>query len=371
MGVQSSERVPRMEEGIQLLRAFWGPEPVSHRGRFYTFEEVQALPKPVQRRVPLIIASNPAINGDPATEERVLRRIARLADGWQTDGTPAAVFRDRWTRIRQYAAEAGRAHEVTDASLHLMVNINPDAEHARRESVEFLDRYYGTGAIAGSKIEHWLAAGPVSAVIDKIALFLEAGCTTPILRFTSPDQRRQLDQFLERVAPTLTTLGARLSGATSLSSLSGMSGRRVAVGRRRTKAPSDGSSAPATESRVRSTRVRRSLASEAYVILKGRILRCEIAPGERLTEARLVRELGLGKTPIREALVRLIHDRLVRNMPRHGYEVTPITLADVEDLFRLRLILEPAAMGLAAGRIDVAAPGPPAGAVSGCVLLAR
>jgi DNA-binding GntR family transcriptional regulator len=86
--------------------------------------------------------------------------------------------------------------------------------------------------------------------------------------------------------------------------------------------------------------------------LKGRIIRREIAPGERLTEARLVRELGLGKTPIREALVRLIHDGLVRNMPRHGYEVTPITLADVEDLFRLRLILEPAAMELAAGRID-------------------
>src|SRR5437762_2848785 len=101
MGVQSSERVPRMEEGIQLLRAFWGPGPVSHRGRFYTFEEVQALPKPAQRRVPIIIAANPVVTGDPVIEERVLRRIARLADGWQTDGTPAGVFRDRWTRLRE------------------------------------------------------------------------------------------------------------------------------------------------------------------------------------------------------------------------------------------------------------------------------
>jgi DNA-binding GntR family transcriptional regulator len=131
-----------------------------------------------------------------------------------------------------------------------------------------------------------------------------------------------------------------------------MGGGRIALKRRRTKAPSDGTSAPATEPRRRSTRAGRSLASEAYAILKGRIIRREIAPGERLTEARLVRELGLGKTPIREALVRLIHDGLVRNMRRHGYEVTPITLADVEDLFRLRLILEPAAMELAAGRID-------------------
>jgi alkanesulfonate monooxygenase SsuD/methylene tetrahydromethanopterin reductase-like flavin-dependent oxidoreductase (luciferase family) len=217
MGVQSKERVPRMEEGIHLLRAFWGSEPVSHRGRFYTFEQVQSLPKPLQRRVPIIIASNPAANGDPVVEERVLRRIARLADGWQTDGTPADVFRERWGRIREYAAQAGRAHEVTDASLHLMVNINPNPEHARRESVEFLDRYYGVGAITPSKIEDWLAAGPVSAVIEKIATFLEAGCTTPILRFTSPDQRGQLDQFLDGAAPMLAKLVARMTaGARSL-----------------------------------------------------------------------------------------------------------------------------------------------------------
>jgi alkanesulfonate monooxygenase SsuD/methylene tetrahydromethanopterin reductase-like flavin-dependent oxidoreductase (luciferase family) len=211
MGVQSSERVSRLEEGIALLRAFWGAEPVTHRGRFYTFDQVRALPKPVQRRVPIIIASNPTPNGDPAIEERVLRRIARLADGWQTDGTPANVFRERWTRIREYAAQAGRSDEVTDASLHLMVNINPNEAHARRESVEFLDRYYGTGAISPAKIEDWLAAGSVIAVTDKIVGFLEAGCTTPIIRFTSPDQRGQLDQFLERVAPALAIFRGRVS----------------------------------------------------------------------------------------------------------------------------------------------------------------
>jgi DNA-binding GntR family transcriptional regulator len=94
-----------------------------------------------------------------------------------------------------------------------------------------------------------------------------------------------------------------------------------------------------------------SLAAAAYAVLKRRIIQCEIAPGARLTETQLVRDLRLGKTPIREALVRLIHEGLVRNMPRHGYEIAPITLRDVEDLFRLRRILEPAAMELAAGHI--------------------
>jgi alkanesulfonate monooxygenase SsuD/methylene tetrahydromethanopterin reductase-like flavin-dependent oxidoreductase (luciferase family) len=209
LGVQSNERVPRLEEGIRLLRAFWGADPVTHRGRFYAFDDVQAFPKPAQQRIPIIIASNPAVNGDPAVEERVLRRIAQLADGWQTDGTPAAVFRERWDRIREYAAQAGRLDEVTDASLHLMVNINPDAAVARRESVEFLDRYYGVGTISPTKIDDWLAAGPANAVTEKINAFVEAGCTTLILRFTSGDQRGQLEQFLAKVAPQLATRRGR------------------------------------------------------------------------------------------------------------------------------------------------------------------
>jgi alkanesulfonate monooxygenase SsuD/methylene tetrahydromethanopterin reductase-like flavin-dependent oxidoreductase (luciferase family) len=218
MGVHTNERIGRMEEGIELLRAFWGAEPVTHRGRYFAFDQVQALPKPTQPRIPIIIASNPSTDGDRAVEERVLRRIARLADGWQTDGTPAAVFRNRWTRIREYAAEAGRAHEVTDASLHMMVNINPNEAEARRQSIEFLDRYYGTGYIAPTKIADWLAAGSPTAVADKIATFIEAGCTTPILRFTSPDQHNQLEQFLERVAPQLDGFRARADARPSATS---------------------------------------------------------------------------------------------------------------------------------------------------------
>lgn len=68
----------------------------------------------------------------------------------------------------------------------------------------------------------------------------------------------------------------------------------------------------------------------------------------------LVRQLRVGKTPVREALARLVHDRLVRSIPRHGYEVAPITLRDVQDLFGLRLVVEPAATQLAAGHVDAA-----------------
>ena len=104
------------------------------------------------------------------------------------------------------------------------------------------------------------------------------------------------------------------------------------------------SPAPAAESR--------SMADEAHARLRARIIRCELEPGERFTEARFVDELSLGKTPVREALARLVQEGLVEVIPRQGYQVAPITLRDVQDLFGLRLIVEPAAVQLAAGHVD-------------------
>lgn len=201
MGVRSTERVARVEEGIEILRLLFGPGPVSYHGRFYSFDDVDLQPKPVQAHVPICIAVNPHSAVDPATEERLLRRVARLADGWQTDAIEPDVFRQRWERIQEYAAEYGRAGEVRDAQLHLMVNLNDDAAQARRESQEFLAHYYGQDAITSELLELWLAHGPASAVIDKIARYIDAGYTTPVLRFTSPDQRGQLERCIAEVLP--------------------------------------------------------------------------------------------------------------------------------------------------------------------------
>jgi alkanesulfonate monooxygenase SsuD/methylene tetrahydromethanopterin reductase-like flavin-dependent oxidoreductase (luciferase family) len=202
MGMDSKERIPRLEEGIGLLRAFWSG-PVTHHGRFYHFDGIELLPRP-GRRIPIILAVNPS-SRDPKVTESAMRRVARLADGWQTDGTPPEVFKERWAQIRGYAAEYGREAEVTHASLHLMVNIGDDAGAARRESVEFLDRYYGTGTVTEEKLASWLAFGPPDAVIDKIGRFIEAGCNTVVVRFTSPDQRGQLERCLAEVLPAFSS----------------------------------------------------------------------------------------------------------------------------------------------------------------------
>jgi alkanesulfonate monooxygenase SsuD/methylene tetrahydromethanopterin reductase-like flavin-dependent oxidoreductase (luciferase family) len=210
MGIKSNERVPRVEEGIELLRKLWGREPVTHHGRFYTMDNVEALPKPVQPRVPIGIAANPWRSPkfhenakEQANEERILRRVARLADSWQTDAIPPDVLRERWSRIQEYSAEYGRSGAVTEMSMHLMVNINDNIDQSRQESLEFLTKYYGENAIADDFLDMWLACGHPEQVAAKIASFVEAGCTTPVLRFTSPDQRGQLERAARDVMPVL------------------------------------------------------------------------------------------------------------------------------------------------------------------------
>ena len=202
MGIGSGERAGRVVEGITILRRLWREEAVSHSGRFHRFRDVDLRPKPVQSPMPILIAVNPKGDGvDDRTLERILRRVAKHADGWQTDGTPVETFRARFDRIREYAQALGRDTAGFDGALHMMVNIDEDRDRAFAEATRFLTSYYGAGHIGRERAETWLACGSPRAVIDKIAAYIEAGCTMPILRFVSARPRAQLERCIEEVLP--------------------------------------------------------------------------------------------------------------------------------------------------------------------------
>lgn len=98
-----------------------------------------------------------------------------------------------------------------------------------------------------------------------------------------------------------------------------------------------------------------SRADEAYAFIRDRILALEMAPGSLFTEGGIAKSLGASKTPIREALVRLEHEGLVRSTPRSGYQVSPITLKDTRELGELRgMLLVEAAGRAAAGGLGTA-----------------
>jgi DNA-binding GntR family transcriptional regulator len=93
---------------------------------------------------------------------------------------------------------------------------------------------------------------------------------------------------------------------------------------------------------------RKSLADVAYESIRDRLLVLDIKPGELLNDDSLAKALGVGRTPIREALKRLELDRLVVTYPRRGTFATRVDVTDLSFISEIRAQLEPLAASRAA-----------------------
>jgi len=93
-----------------------------------------------------------------------------------------------------------------------------------------------------------------------------------------------------------------------------------------------------------------SLADKAYHEIRGLIVSLELAPGAVIDERDLIDRLTIGRTPVREALRRLAHERLVEVYPRRGMFVTGVDIRQLARLSEVRAVLEPEAARLAAER---------------------
>lgn len=88
-----------------------------------------------------------------------------------------------------------------------------------------------------------------------------------------------------------------------------------------------------------------------FEALREAILKGQLAPGERLMEIQLAEELGVSRTPVREAIRKLELEGLVLMVPRKGAYVASFSMKDVVEVFEIRAALEGLAAALAAERI--------------------
>ena len=88
-----------------------------------------------------------------------------------------------------------------------------------------------------------------------------------------------------------------------------------------------------------------------YETLRDAIRNGSLTPGERLMEIQLAEELGVSRTPVREAIRKLELERFVVMLPRRGTYVANLSLKDINEVFEIRAALDGLAAGLAAERI--------------------
>lgn len=100
LGADFHNRGRRIEEQVQVLRAFWTQEVVSFQGRWHHISEAGINPLPVQRPIPFWFGGGRV--------EASLRRIAKLADGWFPSFAPDGEGAARIEQVRGYAREVGR-----------------------------------------------------------------------------------------------------------------------------------------------------------------------------------------------------------------------------------------------------------------------
>ena len=96
--------------------------------------------------------------------------------------------------------------------------------------------------------------------------------------------------------------------------------------------------------------VRQTLFDQAYGQLNAQILENRLPAGFQATEQELSDLLGMSRTPVREAIIRLANERLVQIRPRHGMRVLPVSPDDMVEIYQVLTALESAAAYIVADR---------------------
>jgi probable F420-dependent oxidoreductase len=124
-GVDKSERVPRVREGIELLRRLLTEKSVTYEGEFYSVEDLTVMPRPVQESIPIWYGGQ---------SRAAIERSAELADAWSISPIETVHKLSRGVEIyRDELAANGRSLEDTRVPLRREVYIAEDEETAWKE----------------------------------------------------------------------------------------------------------------------------------------------------------------------------------------------------------------------------------------------
>ena len=187
----------RTDEILQVLKRLWTEEQVTHQGRFFSFDDVTLLPRPVQQPYPPIwVAGRSAA---------AMRRAAVLGDGWYPYLFTVRRLRSSNETVRSYAAEAGRDLTNFHWGLNQPTAISDDRNEALAVAVANLGQRYVTSERSAEDIARALCiTGTPQDCVSAVGERIDAGVRDINLSFLAEDAQglfRQMEIFAERVIP--------------------------------------------------------------------------------------------------------------------------------------------------------------------------
>jgi len=184
-------RGTRAVEQVELMKRLWTEDNVTHKGKFFTVENLSIGPRPVQKPYPPIWTGGGA--------ETALKRAGTWADGFICGSSAIPDFAATWAKVSAYARAAGRnPDKITKAGLTFMA-IDDNQAAAVKTVEDYVVRYYGR---LRADVANTSLVGSPAAIVDRIGAFLSKSLDMLIIGVADPDPR-QLDVFAEKVLPQL------------------------------------------------------------------------------------------------------------------------------------------------------------------------
>jgi F420-dependent oxidoreductase-like protein len=183
------DRLDQLEEGVQIIRSLFTQETTTFQGKYYRVSDARCDPKPLQKR--------PRIWVGGMGEKRLLRMVAKYADGWNVPFVGPDVFAQKNRVLTQWCEKEGRDawHVLRTINLGLALGRN-EAEASRKR--EGLRAQFGA---ALPFIEAGMLIGTPQEVVDRIGAYVQAGADWIIVALRAPFDVEGLHVFIDAVMP--------------------------------------------------------------------------------------------------------------------------------------------------------------------------
>ena len=175
------ERLDRLDESVMLLRRLLDGERFSHDGRFYTMHDALCEPRPIQKRLPILIGGS--------GPRKTLRTVASRADAWNTSGTLDEV-RGHLDILAEHGADVGRDIAMIEKSISFPIILRDDPAVAASAYGALLAN---NGVTDMGKVPVLL--GSPDEVADQLRPYAELGFETVIVRMPAPYDRETIDRM--------------------------------------------------------------------------------------------------------------------------------------------------------------------------------
>jgi F420-dependent oxidoreductase-like protein len=183
------ERLDRLDEATMILRRLLDGERFSHRGRFFTLDDALCEPRPVQRRLPILIG------GSGPT--KTLRTTARYADLWNGYGDPDRIGGVSDV-LRERCEEVGRPFDAIERTVTVHAVVRDSATHADEAWAATAERHGLKGRVAADGTGRGLTVGgspaDVAAYLDR---YRRVGIGEVVFVFRHPFDMETIERLAE------------------------------------------------------------------------------------------------------------------------------------------------------------------------------